>query len=160
MTPCASLWDGEEHSVFDTYILDASSGDTVNMTVQALNTSDGIFYLDNLSTGNSTSYEVTGGGLCMEQAEWIVENPWAGNTQNIDYMLVWPDFGTMVFDEAVAYTDAGSVVTPTGTGSTLYVVESYYDNNITQNNVSVTDSTVAVTWLESGPATKLGASSD
>lgn len=96
----------------------------------------------------------------MEQAEWIVENPWAGNTQNIDYMLVWPDFGTMVFDDAVAYTDAGSVVTPTGTGSTLYVVESYYDNNITQNNVSVTDNTVAVTWLESGPATKLGARSD
>lgn len=70
-----SLWDENEDAVFDTYILDASSGDTVNMTVQALNSSEGIFWLDNLSTGNSTSYPVTGGGLCMEQAEWIVEDP-------------------------------------------------------------------------------------
>lgn len=70
-----SLWDENEDAVFDTYILDASSGDTVNMTVQALNSSEGVFWLDNLSTGNSTSYEVTGGGLCMEQAEWIVEDP-------------------------------------------------------------------------------------
>lgn len=130
------------------------------MTVQALNTSDGVFWLDNLSTGNSTSYAVTGGGLCMEQAEWIVEDPWAGNTKNIDYMLVWPDFGIMTFDNAVAYTDAGTIVTPAGTGSTLYVVESYYDNSITQNNVSVGDTEVVVTWLESGPATKLGVDSE
>ncbi|CAN8099679.1 unnamed protein product [Discula destructiva] len=154
------LWDGEEHAVFDTHILDASSGDTVNMTVQALNSSEGTFWLDNLSTGDSTSYNVTGGGLCMEQAEWIVENPWAGNTETIRYMLVWPDFGTMTFDDAVAYTDQGTIVTPTGTGSTLYVVESYEDNSIVQNNVSVTDGTVSVTWLESGPATKLGADAE
>lgn len=127
------------------------------MTVQALNSSEGVFWLDNISTGNSTSYNVTGGGLCMEQAEWIVEDPWAGNTEEIIYMLTWPDFGTMLFDNAVAYTNAGNAVTPAGTGSTLYVVESYYDNNITQNNVSVTTDAVAVTWLESGPATKLGA---
>lgn len=156
----SSLWDGEEHSVFDTYILDASSGDTVNMTVTASDTSNGVFYLDNLSTGDSTSYEVTGGGLCMQQAEWIVENPWAGGTEHIAYMLVWPDFGTMIFDNAVAYTDQGTVVTPAGTGSTLYVVESYYENDITQNSVSVTDDTVLVTWLESGPATALGADSE
>lgn len=93
----------------------------------------------------------------MQQAEWIVEDPWAGSTEAIAYMLVWPDFGTMTFDNAVAYTNEGSSVTPTGTGSTLYVVESYYDDSITQNNVSVTDSSVAVTWLESGPGTKLGA---
>lgn len=146
--------------MFDTYILDASSGDTVNMTVQALDSSRGVFWLDNLSTGASTSYNVTGGGLCMEQAEWIVEDPWDGNTEIIAYMLVWPDFGTMTFDNAVAYTNRGTAVTPAGTGSTLYVVESYYDDGITQNNVSVTDSSVSVTWLESGPATKLGASSD
>lgn len=130
------------------------------MTVQATSTSDGVFWLDNLSTGESTSYNVTGGGLCMEQAEWIVEDPWDGNTEVIAYMLVWPDFGTMTFDNAVAYTNEGTAVTPAGTGSTLYVVESYYDNNITQNNVSVTDSSVSVTWLESGPATKLGAGAD
>lgn len=129
------------------------------MTVQALNSTDGLFWLDNLTTGNATSYSVTGGGLCGAQAEWIVEDPWNGNTEVIDYMLVWPDFGTMVFDHAAAYTDAGAVVTPADNGSTLYVVESYYDNNITQNNVSVTGSEVAVTWLESGPSTKLGVDS-
>lgn len=160
LTGCHSLWDENEDAVFDTYILDASSGDTVNMTVQALNSSEGVFWLDNLSTGNSTSYPVTGGGLCMEQAEWVVEDPWDGGTEIIAYMLVWPDFGTMTFDNAVAYTNEGTAVTPIGTGSTLYVVESYYDNNITQNNVSVTDSSVSVTWLESGPGTKLGAGAD
>lgn len=127
------------------------------MTVQALNTSDGVFWLDNLSTGESTSYPVTGGGLCMEQAEWIVEDPWDGGTEIIAYMLVWPDFGTMLFENAVAYTDKGTAVTPIDTGSTLYTVESYYDNDITQNNVSVTDTSVSVTWLASGPGTKLGA---
>lgn len=160
MPSSSSLWDGEEKSVFDTYILDASSGDTVNMTVQAQDSSSGTFWLDNLSTGNSTSYAVTGGGLCLAQAEWIVEDPWAGNTKEIFYTLVWPDFGTMTFDGAVAYTNEGTAVTPTGNGSTLYVVENYNDNNITQNSVSVTESEVAVTWLASGPATKLGARSD
>lgn len=160
LTGCPSLWDDGHNSVCDADILGASSGDTVNMTVQALNSSEGVFWLDNLSTGNSTSYPVTGGGLCMEQAEWIVEDPWYGNAQNITYMLVWPNFGTTTFDNAVAYTDKGTAVTPTGTGSTLYVIESYYDHNITQNNASVTDSTVSVTWLESGPATKVGANSD
>lgn len=145
--------------MFDTYILDASSGDTVNMTVLAINSSEGVFWLDNLSTGESTSYSVAGGGLCMEQAEWIVEDPWDGNTEVIAYMLVWPDFGTMTFDNAVAHTDKGTAVTPAGTGSTLYVVESYYDDDITQNAVSVTDSSVSVAWLESGPATKFGAGS-
>lgn len=160
VTGSRSLWDQDENAVFDRFILDASSGDTVNMTVEALSSSEGVFWLDNVSTGNSTSYNVTGGDLCMEQAEWIVEDPWAGSTQNIVYMLVWPDFGTMTFDNAVAYTNEGTAVAPTGTGSTLYVVESYYDNEITQNNVSVTDSSVSVTWLASGPATKLGARSD
>lgn len=75
-------------------------------------------------------------------------------------MLVWPDFGTMTFDNAVAYTDKGTIVTPTDAGTTSYVVESYYDNNITQNNVTISESSVAVTWLASGPATQLGANSD
>lgn len=130
------------------------------MTVQANNASDGVFWLDNLSTGASTSYGVTGGGLCLRQAEWVVEDPWDGNTEVIAYMTVWPDFGTLTFDGAVAYTDRGTAVTPAGDGSTLYVVESYYDANITQNSVAVTDSSVSVTWLESGPATKLGVGAD
>ncbi|PSR82758.1 peptidase A4 family-domain-containing protein [Coniella lustricola] len=151
------LWDQDENAVFDTYILDAESGDTVNMTVQSLSSSEGIFWLDNLSTGSSTSYSVTGGDICMQQAEWIVEDPWDGSTEDILYMLVWPDYGSMVFDNAVAYTNAGSTVAPNAAGSTLYVVESYYDNDIIQNNVSATDSTVTVDWLASGPGTKLGA---
>jgi hypothetical protein len=153
LTRRSSLWDDDEKSVFKTHILDASSGDTVNMTVQALSSSKGVFWLDNLSTGDSTSYPVTGGGLCLEQAEWVVEDPWDGGTEAIEYMLVWPDFGTMVFENAVAYTGKGTAVTPAGTGSTLYVVESYYDNSIKQNTVSVTDSSVSVAWLASGPAT-------
>lgn len=127
------------------------------MTVQSQSSSEGTFWLDNLSTGNSTSYSVTGGGICMQQAEWIVEDPWSGNTQDILYMLVWPDYGTMTFENAVAYTNKGTAVAPDATDSVLYVVESYYDNDIIQNNVSVTDSTVTVEWLASGPATKLGA---
>lgn len=95
----------------------------------------------------------------MDQAEWIVENPWAGNTEIIEYMLVWPDFGSMVFDNAVAYTNTGNSVAPNGAGSTLYVVESYYDHNITQNNVTASSGQVTVDWLESGPATKFGAGS-
>lgn len=129
------------------------------MTFQALSSSGGIFSLENLSTGDLVGYNVTGGGLCMVQAEWIVEDPWAGGTEDVVYMLVWPDFGTMSFDNAVAYTDQGTAVTPAGTGSTLYVAESYYDHDITQNNVSVTDQSVSVTWLESDPATKLGVDS-
>lgn len=85
---------------------------------------------------------------------------WDGGTEIIAYMLVWPDFGTMTFDNAVAYTNKGTAVTPIDSGTTSYIVESYYDNNITQNNVTATDSSVAVTWLASGPATQLGANSD
>ncbi|KAH8803401.1 peptidase A4 family-domain-containing protein [Xylogone sp. PMI_703] len=138
-----------ENVVFDTYILDASTGDTVNMTVEALSSSEGIFWLENLSTGESQSYQVAGGDLCMESAEWIVEDPYASDSEgDIVYFLVWPDFGTMTFDDAVAYTNKGTAIGPED--ATLWYIDNYY-NNITQNSATVTDSTASVTWVASGP---------
>jgi len=137
--------------VFNTYIFNASTGDTVNMTVEALSSSEGIFWLENLSTGETESYDVAGGDLCMQSAEWIVEDPYASDSDgNIDYFLVWPDFGTMTFDNAIAYTDEGTAVGPEN--ATLWYVDNYY-SGITQNSVAVTDSTVSVTWVASGPGT-------
>ncbi|RFU25544.1 hypothetical protein B7463_g10799, partial [Scytalidium lignicola] len=137
--------------VFDTNILDASTGDSVNMTVEALSSSSGIFWLDNLSTGETESYNVAGGDLCMQSAEWIVEDPYATDADgDILYFLVWPDFGTMTFDNAIAYTDEGTAIGPED--ATLWYIDNYY-SNITQNAVAVTDSTVSVAWVASGPAT-------
>lgn len=121
------------------------------MTVEALSTSEGIFYLENLSTGKTESYDVAGGDLCLESAEWIVEDPYDESSNgDVEYFLVWPDFGTMTFDNAVAYTNKGTAVGPED--ATLWYVDNYY-SGVTQNSVAVTDTTVAVTWVVSGPGT-------
>lgn len=133
---------------FDTYILDASSGDLVNMTVEALSTTEAVFWLDNLSTGESSSYSLTNEALCLETAEWIVEDPYTEDSQGNIEFEVWPDFGTMTFDGAVATTNTGAEVGPAN--ATFFVIDSYYDD-ITLNSVSVTDTTVSVTWLDSAP---------
>lgn len=134
---------------FDTNILNATSGDLVNMTVEALSSSEGVFWLDNLSTGESQSYDVTGGELCRQSAEWIVEDPYASTSDgDVDYFLVWPDFGTMTFDNAFAYTSNGTTVGPED--GEFWYIDNYY-SNVTQNSVSVTDDTVSVTWIASGP---------
>jgi hypothetical protein len=144
-----SIWGDEIH--FDTMILDASSGDSVNMTVQSLSSSEGIFWLENLSTGQTKSYDVAGGDLCGDTAEWIVEDPFdESSTGAVEYFLVWPEFGTMTFDGAVAYTKEGTSVGPED--ATLYVIDNFY-SGITQNSASVTDDTVSVKWVASGPAT-------
>lgn len=133
---------------FDTYILDASSGDSVNMTVEALSTTEAVFWLDNLSTGESASYSLTNQALCLENAEWIVEDPYTESSKGSIEFEVWPDFGTMVFENAVATTNTGASVGPAD--ATFFVIDSYYDD-ITLNSVSVTDTTVSVTWLDSAP---------
>ena len=136
-------------TILDTMILNATTGDSVNMTVEALSDSEGIFWLENLSTGKTESYDVAGGNLCLESAEWIVEDPFVSGSDG-GYFLVWPDFGTMTFDNAVAYTNNGTAVGPQN--AEFLVIDNIY-NGVTQNSVSVTDTTVSVTWLASGPGT-------
>jgi hypothetical protein len=121
------------------------------MTVEALSASEGIFWLEDLTTGESVSYDVSGGNLCGTTAEWIVEDPYASSSNgSVDYFLVWPDFGTMTFDGAVATTNTGAKIGPAN--ATIDIIENYYNGEV-QNSVSVTDSTVSVKWLASGPGT-------
>lgn len=141
-------WYQGNDTQFDMYILNATSGDNINMTVQAASHTEGTFWLDNLSTGESISYSLSNRALNLQAAEWIVEDPVDLDSDGKRQYVVWPDFGTVVFENAVATTNTGTSVGPAD--ANYVVIQSYY-GNITQNSVSTTDTTVSVTWLNSAP---------
>lgn len=82
-------WFPDETKLYQQPI-SAKAGDRIRMTVEARGPTAGRSSLENLSTGEKASAELKNQvALCLEDAEWIVEN----TTQGL------ADFGTARFDE-------------------------------------------------------------
>ncbi|KAH9834825.1 peptidase A4 family-domain-containing protein [Rhodofomes roseus] len=82
-----------------------SAGDTVKLTVTASSTTSGTAVIENQSTGQTVTQDITSSSaLCEENAEWIVED-----YEENGSLVPLADFGTVTFTSASATTTSGSV---------------------------------------------------
>ncbi|KAF7346921.1 hypothetical protein MVEN_01444500 [Mycena venus] len=92
-----------------------NAGDTVKLTVTATSTTTGTAVVENLSNGQSSTVSLTTPSpLCLENAEWIVEDFQEGT-----FLIPFANFGSITFTDASATTQSGSRVGPSGSGSHL-----------------------------------------
>ncbi|KAJ7866261.1 acid proteinase [Mycena olivaceomarginata] len=92
-----------------------NAGDTVKLTVTATSTTTGTAVVENLSNGQSSTVSLTSPSpLCLENAEWIVEDFQEGT-----FLIPFANFGSITFTDASATTQSGSKVGPSGSGSHL-----------------------------------------
>ena len=81
-----------------------SAGDTVSISIVADSATSGTTYITNESNGQSVSQPLSSSAsLCQENAEWIVEDFQQGSS-----LVPFANFGTVVFNDAVAKTGSGS----------------------------------------------------
>ncbi|KAM6490296.1 Peptidase A4 family domain containing protein [Amanita muscaria] len=83
------------------------AGDNIRLTITALSTTSGRTLIENLTTGLSESHFLSSPShpLCLQNAEWIVEDPSLGPFCN---------FGTVTFSSASAYLHNGKIISPSG----------------------------------------------
>ncbi|KAJ7700743.1 peptidase A4 family-domain-containing protein [Mycena rosella] len=115
-----------------------SAGNTIKLTVTASSTTAGTAVIENVSTGVTVTKALTSTAkLCMENAEWIVEDFEEGSS-----LVPFANFGTVTFTGAQATTASGSVVGPSG--SVLIDLE---QGSTVLTSVSSGTSTVTVTYV-------------
>jgi hypothetical protein len=118
---------------FDTSAFSFGAGDTIYVSVQSSDSTDGTVILENLSTGQSVTQAVSApyssAALGGQNAEWIVED-----FESDGGLVAFADFGTVVFSSAVAGTGSQSVGT---SGSTFIEIVDSNGNVIT--DVSIPD---------------------
>lgn len=106
------------------------------------NDNSGVTTLENVSTGETASHTFTsqsGGTLCGENAEWIVEDFTSG-----DSLVPFADFGTVTFTGATAIV-GGETVTAAAADADTIVLVSSSDASLTTTSVS--GSTVTVKYV-------------
>ncbi|KAJ6506133.1 acid proteinase [Mycena vulgaris] len=92
-----------------------NAGDTIKLTVTATSTTTGTAVVENLSNGQSSTVSLTTPSpMCLENAEWIVED-----FQESTFLIPFANFGSITFTDASATTRSGSTVGPSGSGSHL-----------------------------------------
>ncbi|KAJ7119064.1 peptidase A4 family-domain-containing protein [Mycena epipterygia] len=115
-----------------------SAGNTIKLTVTASSATAGTAIIQNVSTGVTVTKALTSTArLCMQNAEWIVEDFEEGNS-----LVPFANFGTVTFIGAQATTASGSVVGPSG--SVLIDIE---QGNTVLTSVSSGTSSVTVTYV-------------
>jgi len=88
-------------------------GDTIKLTLTATSTTTGTAVVENQSNGQSSTVSLTSpSALCLENAEWIVEDFQEGT-----FLIPFADFGTITFNDASATTQSGSTIGPDSAGS-------------------------------------------
>ena len=134
---------------FEWYPLDAedfngpslSAGDIVQVTVTATSSTSGTVVLENLTTGESVSTDVSApdksAALAQQNAEWIVEDFEEG-----DSLVNFADFNTITFTNAVASTASEDVGT---SGATIIEIESSSGEILTDVSIP-SDSSVVVSY--------------
>ncbi|KAM6491184.1 Peptidase A4 family domain containing protein [Amanita muscaria] len=87
------------------------AGDVIRLTVTASSTTSGTTLIENLTTGQSESQSPSSPSypLCLQNAEWIVEDFNAASG-----MVPFCDFGTVAFSSASAYLHNGQAISPNG----------------------------------------------
>ncbi|KAJ6630335.1 aspergillopepsin [Mycena sp. CBHHK59/15] len=90
--------------------ISVSAGNTITLTVTASSATAGTAVITNVSTGQTVSKALTSTArLCMENAEWIVEDFEEGSS-----LVPFANFGTVTFTNAKATTSSGSTTGPSG----------------------------------------------
>lgn len=98
-------WFPDTSHSFDGIVI--NTGDTVQLTVVATNTTHGVATVSNLSNGQKVSKHLTSTyALCGQNAEWIVED----YSQN-DSLVPFCNFGTVKFKNASATMVSGATLT-------------------------------------------------
>ncbi|KAJ7491027.1 aspergillopepsin [Mycena latifolia] len=115
-----------------------SAGNTIKLTVTASSATAGTAIIQNVSTGQTVTKALTSTArLCMENAEWIVEDFEEGSS-----LVPFANFGTVTFTGAQATTASGSVVGPSG--SVLIDIE---QSGTVLTSVSSGSSSVTVSYV-------------
>jgi len=94
-----------------------SAGQSVTLVVNVIGDlgNAGTLVIENNSSGQSMVREVTapsGPNLCQANAEWIVEDPETCSSDNDCSLFPFPDFTTVMFTSASAFTTSGGTSTP------------------------------------------------
>ncbi|KAJ6569820.1 peptidase G1 [Mycena vulgaris] len=118
--------------------------DTIKLTVTATSTTTGTAVVENLSNGQSSTVSLTTPSpLCLENAEWIVED-----FQESTFLIPFADFGSITFTDASATTQSGSTAGPSGSGSHLI---NMVQSSLQFASASSVASSVTVDYLTSIP---------
>ncbi|KZT03720.1 uncharacterized protein LAESUDRAFT_729021 [Laetiporus sulphureus 93-53] len=113
-----------------------SAGDVVQLTVTASSTTSGTAYIENLSTEQTVTQDLSSSyALCEENAEWIVED-----YEEDGSLVAFADFGTVTFTNAEATYD-GETVGP----STATLINIEQDGEVL-TSVSTDSSSVTISY--------------
>lgn len=109
----------------------------MTVTVTATSTTAGTAVIENTTTGQRVSQDLTSSSaLCEQNAEWIVEDFEESGGQ-----VPFANFGTVTFSDASATTATGAV----GPGQATVIDIQQNDQVLT--DVSVDDSSVTISYV-------------
>ncbi|KAM6491284.1 Peptidase A4 family domain containing protein [Amanita muscaria] len=88
------------------------AGDVIRLTVTASSSTSGTTLIENLTTRQSESQSLSNPShpLCLQNAEWIVEDPYLVSGGIAPFC----NFGTITFSSASAYMHNGQAISPYG----------------------------------------------
>ncbi|KAM6491292.1 Peptidase A4 family domain containing protein [Amanita muscaria] len=116
------------------------AGDVIRLTVTASSSTSGTTLIENLTTRRSESQSLSNPShpLCLQNAEWIVEDP------NLVSGGIAPfcNFGTVTFSSAAAYMHSGQVISPHGA-----VEVDIKQNGKVKASVSTSPGTVTIQYV-------------
>ncbi|EJT97836.1 hypothetical protein DACRYDRAFT_91302 [Dacryopinax primogenitus] len=116
-----------------------SAGNEVRVTVTATSTTSGTAVIENLTTGETVTQDITSSSaLCEQDAEWIVEDFTEGNS-----LVPFANFGSVAFTSAEATTSSGSTQGPSG-ATYIFDIE---QNNKVLTSVTTGTSTTTITYV-------------
>ena len=115
------------------------AGDVVNIYVNTTSPATGVAVIENLTQNTTVTQDMSGPALCLQDAEWIVEDFQAGDTP-----VPFADFDVVAFDNATAITAYGTAVGPDGDDAVT--VEIYLDGKVV-TQVNSTATSVIVTYV-------------
>lgn len=122
--------------------ISVTGGNVIKVTVTKTSATGGVTTLENVSTGETASHtftKQTGGSLCGDNAEWIVEDFTEGSS-----LVPFADFGTVTFTGATAIVGGETVTAAAAEADTIVLVSSS-DASLTTTTVS--GSTVTVKYV-------------
>ncbi|KAG8214036.1 peptidase A4 family-domain-containing protein, partial [Butyriboletus roseoflavus] len=123
---------------YDFYGININAGDVITTTVTASSTTSGTAVIENQTTGQTVTQELTSSyALCEENAEWIVED-----FEENGSLVPFADFGTVTFTSATGSGTSGTTYTPSG--ATLLDIE---QNGQVLTSVSTNGETATIQYV-------------
>ena len=105
--PLKAWYEWYPDYAYDFSGISINSGDTIKATVVAYSTTSGVATIENLTTGETATQDLTSNyALCEQDAEWIVED-----FEEDGGLVPFANFGTVTFYDASA-SGPGGTYTP------------------------------------------------